>query len=61
VGTRVDFRVASLLPLLRPAGRDRVTVMAHTVIGSSLGDVEASVISSLGPQTPDAIKSSAGC
>ena len=60
-GAGVDLRVAGFLPLLGPAGIDWVTGIARVVIGSSLGEVGASVISGLGPQTPDAIKSSAAC
>ena len=61
MGTGVDFQVAGFLPLLGPAGIDGITVIARVVRGSSLGEVGASVISGLGPQTPDAIKLSAAC
>jgi len=49
------------LPLLGPAGIDGVTVMAPVVMRSSLEEVGASVISGLGPQTPDVIQSAAAC
>ena len=61
VGIDVNFRVAGFLSLFRPAGIDGVTVIARVVRGLSLGEVGASLISSLGSQTPDAMKSSAAC
>ena len=51
--------MAGFLPLLGPGGMDGVTVIARIVRGSSLAEVGASVISGLGPQTPDTMKSSA--
>ena len=47
VGTGVDFRVTGFLLLLGPTGIDGVTVIVRVVTGSSLGGVEASVISGL--------------